>query len=159
MLPKCSVVKDGLLSTRASRMGRVFGLYEPPDCLDRHPRWGNTFASRRSGTYSMRLVAHCLYKPNVPVAPAFAPTLCNRSPTFLFASKNLATHRSMQTLSPLLSSPSVYRVLTHFVWHVLKWGCEWYEAGSRSKYLRDKAVKNIGEHVQPEQSGQRQYRL
>ena len=86
---------------------------------------GMSFASpvsKAQRTYSVRLVAHCLYKPNVPVVPAFAPTLCNRSPTFLFASKNLATHRSMQTLSPLLSSPSVYRVLTHFAWHVLKWG-------------------------------------
>ena len=79
------------------------------------------YRRRREHGLAIWLVAECLYKPKAPVAPlVFAPTLCNRSPTFLFASKNLATHRSMQTLSPLLRSPSVYRVLIHLAWHVLK---------------------------------------
>jgi len=91
-----------------------------------HSCWRNVFASpvwKAQWTRASRkwLVAQCLYKPNAPVAPlVFAPTPCNRSPTFLFASKNLATHRSTQTLSPLLRSPSVYRVLIHLAWHVLK---------------------------------------
>ena len=49
-----------------------------------------------------------------PAPPALAPNACSFSPTFLFTSKNLATQRSMQTLSPLLRSPSAYRVLMHF---------------------------------------------
>jgi len=49
-----------------------------------------------------------------PAPPAAVPMVCNFSPIFLFASKNLATHRSMQTLSPLLRSPSKYRWLIHF---------------------------------------------
>lgn len=39
--------------------------------------------------------------------------------TFLLTSKNFATHLSMQTLSPLFKSGSVYRVLTHLLWQDL----------------------------------------
>lgn len=50
-----------------------------------------------------------------PLACAPAPICCIFSPTFLLTSKNLATQRSTQTLSPLLSSASVKRVPIHFV--------------------------------------------
>jgi hypothetical protein len=126
LLPKCFCVKDDIPWTRESRIGGIFGWYQRIYCycLDGLPRWRNEFASpvsKAQWNIFRAAVAQCLYKPNAPAAPlAFAPTLCNRSPTFLFASKNLATHRSMQTLSPLLRSPSVYRVLIHLAWHVLK---------------------------------------
>ena len=55
-----------------------------------------------------------------PAAAAPAPMPCNFSPTFLFTSKNLATQRSMQTLSPLFRSPSAYLGLMHLVWHELR---------------------------------------
>ena len=57
-------------------------------------------------------------------APAAAPTACIFSPTLLLTSKNLATQRSMQTLSPLLRSPSAYRVLMHFAWQELAYGSQ-----------------------------------
>jgi hypothetical protein len=52
-----------------------------------------------------------LYTPNMPPPPpppACAPcaALCIFSLTFIFTSKNLATHRSMHTLSPLFRSAS-----------------------------------------------------
>lgn len=57
-----------------------------------------------------------LHSENPPGAPppAAAPTFCIFSPTFLFTSKNFDTQRSIQTLSPLLRSPSAYRGLMHF---------------------------------------------
>lgn len=45
-------------------------------------------------------------EPNDPPACAFAPICCIFSPTFLLTSKNFATQRSTQTLSPLFRSPS-----------------------------------------------------
>ena len=53
-----------------------------------------------------------------PVAPGVAlaaPRLCSFSPTFFCTSLNLATHLSMQTLSPLFKSASAYRALMHLL--------------------------------------------
>jgi hypothetical protein len=53
--------------------------------------------------------------PGDPPPALAAPLLCNFSPTFFCTSLNLATHLSMQTLSPLFKSPSAYRVLIHLL--------------------------------------------
>ena len=87
--------------------------------------------------------------PPAPPACAFAPMACIFSPTFLFTSKNFATQRSTQTLSPLLSSGSAYLVPMHFVWHDLK-----YESAVCSEiviysYERDESVKHVRDHVEP----------
>ena len=57
--------------------------------------------------------------PNPLIPPPPAPPLCAASPcifslTFKLTSKNLLTHRSKHTLSPLLRSPSRYSGGMHF---------------------------------------------
>ena len=57
--------------------------------------------------------------PKPPIPPPLAPPLCAASPcifslTFRLTSKNLLTHRSKHTLSPLLRSPSRYSGGMHF---------------------------------------------
>lgn len=59
------------------------------------------------------------YIPPIPNPPPAAPPLaaasaCNKSETFICTSKNLAAHRSMQTPSALLISPSRYSLGIHF---------------------------------------------
>jgi len=68
--------------------------------------------ARRTRVFYSKIMDPSYYIPNIP--PPIPPppclpaaSLCIFSDTFMFTSKNLATHRSMQTLSALFRSGSL----------------------------------------------------
>jgi hypothetical protein len=95
-----------------------------------------------------RSIPRCFQNPNTPPPPppacALAASFLTFSLAFIVASRNLATHRSRHTLSPLLSSASWNSLPTHFCAHV-------------SMSLRDDCQLRLGRagkgHAPPEDVG------
>lgn len=92
----------------SSRVALVsYGTCDPDSCrlVAPHPR----------GDGPVALLPLQPPRPKPPAGPLAWASCCICSDTFMCTSKNLAEHRSKQTLSPLFSSPSRYSWGMHFL--------------------------------------------